>query len=277
MLKRLKWTRVIGLKDIENTLSSLKEAVEIKLSHPFLAEYIEKPFIDEDKLLLFYAIFREANISEKELENYCTTAMLVQIALDTHDLVGNVKCTEQRELIGRQLTVLAGDYFSGLYYYILANLNDVKMIQTFAMAIKEINEHKIRLYQSKQDVTDMLYSLSVIESSLFRHIGEHFKIASIPAIADHFLTYKRLCNEKQIGERGKSSIFINSLRLVMKKEVDSINVKMLTLCRQWFEKTAVLLESEQIYPQKVKEFILDRLHTIRFAHERLLNKMVEEG
>lgn len=260
-----------------NTLASLKEAIEIKLTHPFLAKYIEKPYIDEDKLLLFYAIFQEANVSEKEMENYCTTAMLVQIALDTHDLVGNVKCTEQRDLIGRQLTVLAGDYFSGLYYYILANLNDVKMIQTFAVAIKEINEHKIRLYQSKQDVTDMLYSLSVIESSLFHHIGKHFQIMSIPSIANHFLTYKRLCHEKLISEKGNSSIYIRSLRHVMKKEVDSINVKMNTLCRQWFEKTAILLESERIHFPQVKEFILDRIHTIRFTNESLLNKMVEEG
>lgn len=263
--------------ELTNTIASLKEDIDMKLSHPFLAKYIEKPVVDEDKLLLLYTLFQEADVQKNAINEYCMTAMLVQIALDTHDLVGNVKCKENTEFIGRQLTVLAGDYFSGLYYTILANLHDVKMIRIFADAIKEINEHKIRLYQSEHSFPDMIYSLSKIEGALFEQLGKHYHLQEVADLAMHFLTYKRLCHEKSLFDNGELSIFIKSLQGRISTEKEPIPVHLLSACQEWYQQTQLRLAKVRIHSIEVKELLHNRIHALSYTHETLLNNLVEEG
>ena len=136
--------------DIYGGYAGIKEKLMEKLRHPYFINYIEEPFIDEEKIALLYGALKSANLHIEQIEHYVVTIMLVQIALDTHERVSNKAGEEEIEFHKcRQLTVLAGDYYSGLYYYLLSMNRDIVLIRALAEGIKEINEHKIMLYQKR--------------------------------------------------------------------------------------------------------------------------------
>src|SRR5699024_6265809 len=131
------------------------------MKHTYLHKFIDKPTIDEDKLFILVSILNRAFVSSKQKEQYIITTMLVQLALDTHDLVpsstdnGDYHAASE---IPKQLTVLAGDYYSGLYYFLLSEIEDFAMIQTLASAIKKVNEYKMNLYYREiQTIDEFLY------------------------------------------------------------------------------------------------------------------------
>ncbi|WP_175639708.1 heptaprenyl diphosphate synthase component 1 [Metabacillus schmidteae] len=257
---------MIYLQDLEVHLAKLKKDLEEKLEHPFLVKHLPSPKIDEDKLLLLCAIFDEIDLSEEVRRSYILTAILVQIALDTHDDVSTNLTINSEEFIQRQLIVLAGDYFSGLYYLLLSEIGDIKMVRTLAMAIKEINEHKIRLYHDHNlKLISMMNSLQIVETSLFQHIADHFKLNSLKAFSIDFLTYKRLSHEKSQLIRG------------LKRSQFSISY-LTDACNMYFDKSISHLPTAFLRGPGYRDLLLDRLHSIRF-HDCILNekKTVEEG
>src|SRR5574339_191225 len=103
-------------------MSDMKGLITNRISHPYLKQFIQTPNIDEDKLLLIISMLDQHGLTKLEMKDFVVTTILIQIALDTHELVSNTTNPIEKEssLKSRQLTVLAGDYFSGLYYKILA-------------------------------------------------------------------------------------------------------------------------------------------------------------
>ncbi|MFC0271597.1 heptaprenyl diphosphate synthase component 1 [Metabacillus herbersteinensis] len=259
------------MQDIYVNLAKLRTALEKKLTHPFLAKHLPVPKIDEDKLLLFYAIFDEVNLSNEMKENYILTAMLVQVALDTHDEVTTSAHLNQDQFVQRQLTVLAGDYYSGLYYSLLSEMKDIKMVRTLAMAIKEINEHKIRLYNDPEFHSKIsLESMLIIETALFQKVSEHMEVDSWRKLATKFLSFKRLSNETVRDETN----------LATKSHKGSIvlaTTYVKDVANKYFEETVSLIENSFFKSPPMKNFLLKRLHSIRFNENIQYNKTVEEG
>ena len=69
--------------------------------------------------------------------------------LDTHDDVSNT-LEDENSMKTRQFTILAGDYYSGLYYKVLAEVCNTEMIKKLSEGVKTINEHKVTIYHKKQ-------------------------------------------------------------------------------------------------------------------------------
>lgn len=201
-----------------NNIRDLRRLIETKAYHPYLQKYIEKPVVDEDKLLLLWGLFNELEISTDERNHYMLSTMLVQIALDTHEKVSNAKLTPESSglLKSRQLSVLAGDYYSGMYYQVLSEVENIGMIRSLSSAVKKINDHKILLYQhTLTSLPSFLNSIKAVESSLIYKIAEVYQQTAWMKNAENILLLKRLFNEKELYMETGQSILFESLRMIV--------------------------------------------------------------
>lgn len=273
------------MQDIKIKIADVKEQIERKIRHPYLLKHIEAPIIDEDKLLLLISIFDQANISEKQAKNYVITTLLIQIALDTHELVSN-QPLEDEDKKDRQLTVLAGVYYSGLYYKILAGMDDVDMIRLLAEGIKEVNEHKISVYRKAFDGIEVLMNdVKKIESSLFDKITKYLDNPVWSEFVSNLLFVKRLNAEKKLFLQGGTSVVFEALKKIsfQKSEqmVTDLTIEqqnhLFRICDRYIDFSKQLIEK---YFQKLpftNELLENRMKAIINQHQPAANTFVEEG
>ncbi|GGJ60265.1 hypothetical protein GCM10008982_06750 [Anoxybacillus voinovskiensis] len=269
--------RVIRLKSIVTKMAMLKEQIERFLHHPYLLQHVPLQPIDEDRILLSLSMFEHEH---EEADSYIVPMMLVQIALDTHDEVTNSlpnQTDDERKT--RQLTVLAGDLYSGLYYDYLAKRNDVATIHVLAEAIKEINEHKIRLYQKDiSKLESLFHSIAVIESSLIAKIGEHLSRPIWSKFAYHYLLLKRLIREKeQFIQHGTSVLFELMATIVFPKNktiTKEQNHYLSHICTRYIEHCKEELLS---FSLDCNELLHMRLTELIGSFSVATKKTVEEG
>ncbi|MBM7645296.1 heptaprenyl diphosphate synthase [Scopulibacillus daqui] len=192
---------------INEVLLDIKKKLIHTIEHPYLGKYLNQPYIDEDKLLAFYLLFKE-NSSYKEMNDYVIVMMLVQIALDTHDKVTNEKLIDQGSIKERQLTVLGGDYYSALYYFILTNIPDLKMTKQIAGAIQEINEYKMAFFANDHiQWSTLLHQLGRIESALVTKIASHLGFSDWAEVMFDYFLLKRLSFERHAVNSGSDHPF----------------------------------------------------------------------
>lgn len=209
-----------------NNIRDLKQLIETKAYHPYLQKFTEKPVVDEDKLLLLWGLFNELEISSNERNHYMLSTMLVQIALDTHEKVSNpnVPIENSDSLKSQQLTVLAGDYYSGLYYKVLAEVGNIEMIRGLSNAVKTINDHKILLYQYTHiSLPAFLKSVKAVEASLIYKMAEFYQHTAWINHAENILLLKRLYSEKEQYMTTGHSILFEGLCMILFKNAIPLN------------------------------------------------------
>lgn len=175
-------------------LTDLAQKVRKKTTHPFIKNQLDKPIIDLDKLFVLNESYQNTSMSRSQKQDYIVIIMLIDIALKTHDLINNRDYNEETE---KQLTVLVGDYYSGMYYYLLSEFEDIEMIKFLAASIKKINEEKMKLHYSENKTEEEVYdSLLISETHLFTEIAKlNDEHETIPFIKS-FLMLNRLKKEQ---------------------------------------------------------------------------------
>ncbi|WP_163969860.1 heptaprenyl diphosphate synthase component 1 [Oceanobacillus halotolerans] len=257
-------------------LESITETIKSKIQHCYLNRYIDRPVIDHNKLFILSSILNETILSEKVKKKYLVTVMLVQIALDTHDLVPetNKRHEHKGSKETKQLTVLAGDYYSGLYYFLLSEIDDFKMIKKLAATIKEINEYKMQLYYREPNSLDDAISLvKQIESALMVRVAEFVQETRIGAIASDWLLVGRLKDEIAIAkEAGSSTIVDIGKDLLQDKNDISIIQKLESIIETKQSQLKIKIEQATLDP-----YVKENMGSIFRHRSTTKTSIVEEG
>ncbi|WP_167578572.1 heptaprenyl diphosphate synthase component 1 [Jeotgalibacillus proteolyticus] len=194
--------------------------IEKQIHHSYLHNSIGAPDIDANRLSLLLLPFQYREKYSELDRSYVSTAMLIQTALDTHEKVSK---DESGSLRLRQLTVLAGDYYSGLYYQILSQIPDVKLIRRIAHAIQEINEHKINIMSKNLSLLeDLLSSLKKIESAIISQVFIHKGFEDFVPVAEDMLVLNRLIQEESLYSSGEDSILFSYLARMIPSKTPSV-------------------------------------------------------
>ncbi|RDI42988.1 heptaprenyl diphosphate synthase component 1 [Falsibacillus pallidus] len=274
----------MNLQQSMQQVAVIKEKIQQKLTHSYLQQFIVDPVIDEDRILFFLSSIQDGELGTDEVEKYVTTAMLVQIALDTHERINN---HEEDRLKERQLTVLAGDYFSGLYYKLLADLENVTLVRTLAQGIKLVNEHKIAIYEKEsQNIEAFMASLKKVEISIFEkfctYFNENEKV--IARLGEQFLFLKRLVEEKeQFIQKGTSVLFeglkkFSFAKVELNQELSpDQNRMLLRICEKYIEHTKELIDQLVHKFPVPNEFLLERINQITNRRSAISKLYAEEG
>ncbi|WP_052445640.1 heptaprenyl diphosphate synthase component 1 [Bacillus sp. B-jedd] len=264
------------MQEMKNRIADIRTLLENKILHPYLLQYIEEPFIDEDKLLLLVSAMDGLELADNEMKNYALTVMLVQIALDIHEHVSAKQSHSGLKV--RQLTVLAGDYYSGLYYKHLAESDDILMIRSLSKGIKEVNEHKTLLYQKDFETSgSLIASLKTIESAIFSRLCDYFGREDWRSFAGNFLLLKRLLKERADYIKNGSSPYFEALTAVIAKSGKGLNNGLHEYLIEKLDRQLFMLEKE------IKERLDPYIHKNELLRGRLeelfseINILVEEG
>ncbi|WP_073202107.1 heptaprenyl diphosphate synthase component 1 [Gracilibacillus kekensis] len=154
----------------------------------YLQEHLKHPLIEIHKIVALNELIK----SDKKQENLVLTTMLVQIALNTHDQIGN-HFDERHSEKEQQLTVLAGDYYSGIYYHILASNNNLSFIRLLADGINEITQKKMHAYYNTYENIDIfLNDYELIEAKLISKVASYVNEKNAIPYISKWLMYKKL-------------------------------------------------------------------------------------
>jgi len=118
------------------------------MEYDMIRQHTDLPHFPEFRTRLLYAFLSRHSSLAGNSELFSLVTSLVQIGMDTHDLVSitnNAK--ETKAARSRQLKVLAGDYFSSRFYYLLSHAGQIGLIGILSDAICEVNRLKMNLYQ----------------------------------------------------------------------------------------------------------------------------------
>lgn len=151
----------------------IPEIAQKYVDYDMIQRHTELPDISDSRLRLLYAFLNHQQSLTKHSELYTLVISLVQLGMDTHDLIDtDSEPRPEREMRSRQLKVLAGDYFSARFYQMLSQAGQIDMVSKISGAVCEVNRLKVNLYvrmrQLKVTAEEYLSFTVQLRSELFQ-------------------------------------------------------------------------------------------------------------
>lgn len=144
-----------------------------------------------DSMKAFFLLLPIVNGKNEEdnLRKITLSIGAIHAALDVHDRIESAQATSAEQ----QLTVLAGDHFSGIHYRILAGIGEFAFIRELSQTIAHINEQKTSLHQERRPTASVLLErLKVIESGCISTFYNAYGFGNYLALTETMLTFVKL-------------------------------------------------------------------------------------
>jgi heptaprenyl diphosphate synthase len=131
----------------------IPEIAKKYLEYDVIQKHTELPAFPDQRVRLLFAFLANQRTPMLHSELYSLVVTLVQMALDTHDMIDSDSGrVPEREMRSRQLKVLAGDYFSSRFYQLLSQAGQVDMIRRISDGVCEVNRLKMNLYMKMKQL-----------------------------------------------------------------------------------------------------------------------------
>lgn len=265
---------------LNEEIKQIKEKFYQRIKHPYIKKFLEDPELDDDRLYILFTMLEERKVSKENISDYIITTLLVQAALDTHETVSTSHLSSEEGKKQRQLTVLAGDYYSSLYYFLLAKISDISMIRILANSIQEVNESKMNFYKKNhQDIMRTISDVKIIESSLIQKVADFIKLPNWNATVSEFFFIKRLICERTKLLKGHKAPLIDAI-----VNEDDTNFKgkdrlehSLELCDKYINQSKIKLQLLCDRETQLNSFVLQRVDQLLLEIGFLKEKVAEEG
>ncbi|WP_050180731.1 heptaprenyl diphosphate synthase component 1 [Domibacillus robiginosus] len=184
------------MKEWQEQQSALLEEINRACGQPFLNKVIGMPVINPLRASALMLAFTDQERKSEQVQKQMQAAVLIGLAMDVHDAIPSVteEMTQKNQLI-----VLAGDYFSGMYYRTLAEADCVHWVGILAGAVKRVNEAKTSLHRHQLGTIEaILNAVGVIEGDIIGAVHTEKKTDEALARAvRQLLTADRLLREKK--------------------------------------------------------------------------------
>lgn len=214
--------------ELDEILSELKNKVE----HIFIKKYVTIPQFPLVRLQLLNLLLYHASFPRSLRKLYCVTTGLVQMGLDVHEEIVNQRQYSEKEIRSRQLSILAGDYYSSQYYSLLSKANLVDGVKRIASGIRDINIAKMKLYTENngdgfESIEQLIEIVKEKESALYLQFLDQLKIEEEKLfwkkLIEDMILLSTLVEERkqhQISRHHVSYLFVNYFaNTVEKREI----------------------------------------------------------
>lgn len=182
----------------------ITELAQKYVEYDMISTHTELPEFPVPRVRLLYTFLKDSKRFDSRTAETCAlAAFLVQLGLDTHDRIDlGDSLKEEQAMRSRQLKVLAGDYFSSVFYELLAQAGQIGMVSSMSAAICEVNRIKVRVYNGLRRMLlpaeEYLRECVHLKTALFRSFSRQLD-QSVQHIWDLLLAELSRC-EVMLGE-----------------------------------------------------------------------------
>ena len=236
---------------IKQHIKQYKEAILKQVQQNTLLKYTGAPVIDEERLFFTLLPLLNGEDWEDSQSKSAIAVMLIFSALAAHDLVKESSATTKAQ----QLQVLAGDYYSGKYYQLLASDKQLELIQQLSDGIASISEHKTRFYDRQlYSFDELIQSIQLIESKSIEQFLEYYSFHDYVFFMKESLLLITLKKELAAYELGEGPFYMSKSSQLQSS---------ISLLKIEIEKMESLLINEisnsELLKDQVKSIILNKL------------------